>query len=109
MIRALTMFILISLAPTVSHATQDPDLEFGIERKFESSVIIVSPEAKKKAKLIYVRRTMPFILSGTAAITELVLRVNRSANPDAIVAATVLWLAANLSGLLNLYLDFRTQ
>jgi hypothetical protein len=109
MFKTLTIFILLSLAPTVSTASQEPDLECGIERKFECSTVIVPPEVKKRAKLVYVRRTIPFILSGTAAVTEMVLLVNRSTNSDAVMAATVLWLGANLSGLLNLYLDFRSQ
>lgn len=63
------------------------------------------PERNLKPKVLYLRRSIPFLFSGAAAVAELTL-VNDRTNP-VILAATVLWLGANVVGLGNLYLDYR--
>lgn len=60
---------------------------------------------KGRSKVTYLRRSIPFLCSGAAAIAELTLPT-RTTNP-VILTATILWLGANIVGLGNLYLDYR--
>lgn len=65
---------------------------------------LIPPTPSKRS---YWRKTIPFVLSGSAAVSEIVLQsVNPPLNP-VIFTATLLWFGANVAGLINIYLDYR--
>lgn len=57
----------------------------------------------------YLRKTVPFLLSGSAAIAEIVDQAYSPPLKGVRFAATLLWLGANLAGLINVYLDYRKK
>jgi hypothetical protein len=113
MLKYLCGVLMISIYCSVANAslpTDDVAMNMTvIEKDFSNSQMALIPEEKPKSMTPYLRRTVPFILSGSAAIIELVLLITRTTNSDAILAATSLWFGANIAGLGNIYLDFKAK
>lgn len=104
----VTMLLMFCCHVQASSVNEDLRIEMqSVPHTVDTGAVPLPEEKKSKPKVMYLRRSIPFLFSGAAAIAELTLEQTRTNH--LILGATVLWLGANIVGLVNIYLDYRAS